>query len=177
MNRAMLKRSVVGAGALVAVAALFAAPVAAEEIYPEQWDQLQGLIASAIPEDQLGGVTGQNFEAAWQSIDLPTTEDLSPAQKSELNQIKSGELQYVVEIPPEDREPGGPTQKIVTAPTAFGGMDNLITTLAGDGALPVGSQMQSTNIGDLSGGFMESGFGNALGSSALTDALTGFQPQ
>jgi len=153
-------------------------PAVADEIYAEELNQLHDLTLSALGSDQLGGVVAQPFESAWQQIEIPTTDELSDAQKSELQQLKSGVLKYEVEIPPEEREEGGPTTKIVTAPAPFGGLDNMVEVLTGgESGLP-GSNFQSANVGDLSSGFLQDNLGSGLtGNSALTDALTGFQPQ
>lgn len=153
-------------------------PALADDIYAEEWNQLHDLTLSALGSDQLGGVVAQPFESQWQQIEIPTTDDLSDEQKSELQQLRTGEIKYEVEIPPEEREEGGPTTKIVTAPTAFGGLDDMVEVLTGgENGLP-GSNFQSANVGDLAaGGFMQDNLGGMTGNSALTDALTGFQQQ
>jgi hypothetical protein len=175
MSRLTSMRTMLCGGVALALIGI-AGPAMADEIYAEEWDQVHDLTLSAIGADQLGGVVAQPFESAWQSMEIPTTDELSDQQKSELQQLKSGDIQYVVEIPPEEREEGGPTTKIVTAPTAFGGLDDMVDILTGESGLP-GSSFQSTNVGDLAaGGFIQDNLGGMAGNSALTDALTGFQP-
>jgi hypothetical protein len=150
-------------------------PALADEIYPEQMEQFHDLTMSVLAPDLLGGVVAQPVETAWQQI--PTsTDQLTPQQQSELKQLKTGTIEYVVEIPPEQRTPGGPTHKIVTAPAPFGGLDDMVEVLTGSEGPLSGSQFQSTDVGSMSpASFLQSDLGNALSGngSALADALTG----
>jgi hypothetical protein len=178
MSRLTSMRTMLRGGIALALIGI-AGPAMADEIYAEEWDQVHDLTLSAIDSDLLGGVVAQPVESAWQSFDVPTTDELSDEQESELQQLRSGDIEYVVAIPPEEQEEGGPTTKIVTAPTAFGGLDDMVEILTGGQSGLPSSNFQSTNVGDLAtGGFIQDNLGGGMmGNSALTDALTGFQPQ
>ena len=167
-------RTLLFSGAALALAGA-GSPVLGDDIYAEEADQFHDLTMSVLGADQLGGVVAQPVETAWQQI--PTsTDQLSDKQESEYTQLKTGTIEYVVEIPPEQREEGGPTHKIVTAPAPFGGLDDMVETLTGTEDAISGSQFQSTDIGDMSStNFLQNDLGSALSGngSALTDTLTG----
>ena len=178
MSRLTSIRTMLCSGVALALIGI-AGPAMADDLYAEELNQMHDAALSALGADQLGGVVAQPFESAWQQMDIPSESELTADQKSELQQLRTGEIKYVVEIPPEEREEGGPTTKIVTAPTAFGGLDDMVETLTGGQSGLPGSNFQSANVGDLAaGGFVQDNLGGGMmGNSALTDALTGFQPQ
>lgn len=172
MARCTAIRFLLGGMALaLPLAAAF--PAAADDLGEQQWDEVQGLLSQAIGEDQLGAVVAQPLDTAWQRIepDLPSEDELTKQQKSEKEQIESGQINYLVEIPPEQREPGGPTHRIVTAPAPFGGTDNMTGLLTGEAGL--GSQIESALVENVgSGDFMQDGLGGGMQAGSLGGMLT-----
>lgn len=161
-------------GAMIALVG--SAPALGDDIYSDEIQQVHDLTFSLLGAEELGGVVAQPVEEAWQQIPQ-STDQLPEPKKREFQQLKSGTIEYIVEIPPEQREEGGPTHKIVTGPAPFGGLDHMVEVLTGEAGLFPGSQVQSTDIGSLSpAGLLQNDLGSALGGgSALTSALTGFQ--
>ena len=136
--------SAAAAGALVLSAVSGAA---ADEIYADQWNELHDVTLQAMGADQLDGVVGESFEFAWQSVDIPAEEDLTPEQKAELEQLRTGNVIY------QYAENGDP----IYGPTAFGGTDNLVSTLSGDQG--IGSQIQGSLLdGMTQAGLISDGF-------------------
>lgn len=175
MRRLLSFGTLLAGGAMIALIG-GAAPATADDIYPDEIQQVHDLTFSLLGAEELGGVVAQPIESAWQQIPQ-STDQLSEPQQREFQQLKSGTIEYLVEIPPEEREEGGPTHKVVTAPAPFGGLDHMVEVLTGEAGFVPGSQMQSTDIGSLSpAGFLQNDLGDALGGgSVLSDALAGFQ--
>lgn len=172
-------RSLFLAGAMLGLAGA-GGPASAGDIYGAEADQFHDLAVATLGADQLGDFVAQPVHDAWQQI--PTSTDrLTDQQENEFKQLKSGTIEYIVEIPPEEREEGGPTHRVVNAPAPFGGLDNLVEVLSGGENGLTGSQFQSTDVGDMSStSFLQNDLGNALGGngSGPAGALTGaFQGQ
>lgn len=161
-------------GAALALVLALAPAVSADDLAKQQWDEFHDFQLEAMGEEQLGEINAWPIDTAWQQIELglPSEDELTPQQKSEKQQLESGEIVYVVEIPPEQRVPGGPTHRTVTSPAPFGGTDSMIGALAGDTGM--GSQIQSTlvdNIGSAS--FMQDSLGGGMQGGGLGGMLAG----
>ena len=105
---------------------------------------------------------------------------MTEAQKAEKEQLESGTLVYLVEIPESERVPGGPTHRTVTTPAPMGGTDDMVMSLAGPDGM--GSQIQTALTGGdlapgnmLSGGMPDSSFQNSNIGGMLVDGLSGLQ--
>ncbi len=132
------------AGALVLGAGISAS---ADEIYADEWNQLHDVALEAMGADQLDGVVGESFEMAWQGIDTPAEEDLTAEQKAELAQLRTGTVIYLYT---EDGKP-------VFGPTAFGGTDDMVSTLSSEQGMA--SQIQGALLDGMSqSGLISDGF-------------------
>lgn len=168
-----IRTLLVGAVALAVSGA--AAAALADGLTEQYWDELPAMTEEALGDGQLGTVVGQPLGIALQAVDakLPTEDQMTPKQKAEKEQLESGVIVYVVEIPPEQRVPGGPTHRTVEAPAPFGGTDAMIGALTGETGMA--GQLQSTLTESIGpGSFTQGGMGSggALG-SMLADGITG----
>lgn len=167
-------RVLLGGAAALALSGA-AASALADGLTEQYWDEIPAMTEEALGDGQLGTVVGQPSGVALQAVDarLPTEDQMTPKQKAEKEQLESGVVVYVVEIPPEQRVPGGPTHRTVEAPAPFGGTDAMIGALTGETGMA--GQLQSTLTESIGpGSFTQGGMGSggALG-SMLADGITG----
>lgn len=173
-------RRLVWRSAIAAACAVLALPALADEdITEQQWNEFHDALSDALGADQLGGVVAQPYEMLWQEIQPPSENEMTEAQKSEKEQLESGTIVYLVEIPENERVPGGPTHRTVSTPAPKGGTDDMVMSLVGPDGMA--SQIQSSLIGELSSNAaLESGqpgvgFQNSNIGGMLVDGLSALQ--
>ena len=167
-------------GSMLAAACAAGPAVADEDVTDQQWNEFHDVLMQAMGAEQLGDVVAQPYAQAWQQMQPPSQGDMTEAQKAEKEQLESGTLVYLVEIPESERVPGGPTHRTVTTPAPMGGTDDMVMSLAGPDGM--GSQIQTALTGGdlapgnmLSGGMPDSSFQNSNIGGMLVDGLSGLQ--